>query len=142
MWLRRAVELPWRVVGAIGALTLLSVSAVRLPFAAVGNALNRPKRECRGTIARRRRMPEVFEAQQVAVMLQMVQAAMQHKSQQLHLEREAAVELRQNIDGLQESLENMSYLFAQVRFSCLCCEPCTTKEIYPGSHSLHRCRSP
>ncbi|KAL0056347.1 hypothetical protein WJX82_010324 [Trebouxia sp. C0006] len=58
-------------------------------------------------------MPEVYDAQEVAAMLTMVQAAMQHKSQQLHLERTASLQMQQQVDGLQESLENMSYLFAQ-----------------------------
>ncbi|KAA6419374.1 MAG: hypothetical protein FRX49_10633 [Trebouxia sp. A1-2] len=58
-------------------------------------------------------MPEVYDAQEVAAMLSMVQAAMQHKSQQLHLERTASLQMQQQVEGLQESLENMSYLFAQ-----------------------------
>ncbi|KAL0019204.1 hypothetical protein WJX77_006362 [Trebouxia sp. C0004] len=50
---------------------------------------------------------------EIAAMMTMVQAAMQHKSQQLHLERTASLQMQQQVDGLQESLENMSYLFAQ-----------------------------
>lgn len=52
-------------------------------------------------------------------MLRMVQAAMQHKSQELDRERSSTLQLRQEVDDLQESLENANYLFAQV-----CCVMC------------------
>ena len=65
-------------------------------------------------------MPEVYDAKEVADMLQMVQAAMQHKSQQLLLEMSASEQLQQQVDTLRESLENMSYLFAQVSSTLAC----------------------
>ena len=139
MWLRRAVRIPWNLIGAIGAVTVLSVTAVTFPVKALSSILRKPAvRDLQGRTTRRRLMPEVYDAQEVAVMLQMVQAAMQHKSQQLHLEHSASVQLQQQVDGLQESLENMSYLFAQVccchdmrcmLFACftLCISICLTK---------------
>ena len=59
-------------------------------------------------------MPGVYDAQQVAVMLRMVQAAMQYKSQELDKERSSTLQLRKEVDDLQESLENVNWLFAQV----------------------------
>ena len=114
MWLRSAVRLPWNLIGAV---TLLSFTAVTFPVRAFSSAFRpRQLRDLPGKKTRRRLMPEVYDAQEVAAMLDMVQAAMQHKSQQLHLERSASVRLQQHIDGLQESLDNTSYLFTQVSY--------------------------
>ncbi len=118
MWVRRAVrsslQLPW---GLLGAATVLTITAATLPVRLLHSAFRKPQtRDLTGSKARRV-MPEVYDAQEVAAMLTMAQAAMQHKSQQLHLERTASLQMQQRVDGLQESLENMSYLFAQV-----CCK--------------------
>lgn len=112
MWLRRAVRLPWNLIGA---LTVLSITAATLPLQLLTSAFKKPPfRDLKGKKTRKRVMPEVYDAQEVAAMLTMVQAAMQHKSQQLQMEKSASVHIQQQVDGLQESLENMSYLFAQV----------------------------
>jgi len=116
MWVRRAVRsslrLPWDLLGAA---TVLTITAATLPVRLLNSAFRKPQtRDLTGRKVRRRVMPEVYGAQEVAAMLTMVQAAMQHKSQQLHLERTASLHMQQQVDGLQESLENMSYLFAQV----------------------------
>ena len=65
-------------------------------------------------------MAEVYDAQEVAVMLRMVQEAMQHKTKQLHKERASNMQLQQQVDELQENLETVNYLFAQVRCRCSC----------------------
>ena len=112
MLLRRAVRIPWSVLGAV---TALSIVVASLPVKAFGLAFDKPKsqgRHKRG--GRSRTMPEVYDAQEVVVMLRMVQAAMQHKSQELDKERSSTLQLRQELDDLQESLENANYLFAQV----------------------------
>lgn len=118
MWMRRAVRsslrLPWELLGAA---TVLTITAATLPVRFLNSAFKKQARDLTGTTVRRRVMPEVYDAQEVAAMLSMVQAAMQHKSQQLHLERTASLQMQQQVEGLQESLENMSYLFAQV-----CCK--------------------
>ena len=119
MWVRRAVRsslrLPW---GLLGAATILTITAATLPVRFLNSAFRKPQtRDLTGSTVRRRVMPEVYDTQEVAAMLTMVQAAMQHKSQQVHLERTASLQMQQQVDGLQESLENMSYLFAQV-----CCK--------------------
>ena len=116
MWVRRAVRsslrLPWDLLGAA---TVLTITAATLPVRLLNSAFSKPQtRDLTGSKARRRVMPEVYDAQEVATMLTMVQAAMRHKSQQLHVERTASLQMQQRVDGLQESLENMSYLFAQV----------------------------
>lgn len=112
MLLRRAVRVPWSVLGAM---TALSIVVVSLPIRAFGLAFDKPKargRHKRG--GRLQAMPEVYDAQEVVVMLRMVQAAMQHKSQELDKERSSTLQLRQEVDDLQENLENANYLFAQV----------------------------
>ena len=112
MLLRRAVRVPWSVLGAV---TALSIAVVSLPVKAFGLAFNKPKlrgRHKRG--GRSRTMPEVYDAQEVVVMLRMVQAAMQHKSQELDKERESTSQLTLDIVDLKESLNNSYYLFAQV----------------------------
>ena len=124
MLLRRAVRVPWSVLGAV---TALSIVVVSLPVKAFGLAFDTPKsrgRHKRG--ARSRTMPEVYDAQEVVVMLRMVQAAMQHKSQELDKERSSALQLRQELDDLQENLENANYLFAQV---------CCVLSVLPGDRS-------
>ncbi len=116
MWVRRAVrsslQLPW---GLLGAATVLTFTAATFPVRLLHSAFRKPQtRNLTGSKATGRVMPEVYDAQEIAAMLTMVQAAMQHKSQQLHLERTASLQMQQRVDGLQESLENMSYLFARV----------------------------
>lgn len=99
----------------MGAVTALSIVVVSLPVKAFGLAFDKPKsrgRHKRGGMSRT--LPEVYDAQEVVVMLKMVQAAMQHKSQELDKERSSTLQLRQELDDLQESLENANYLFAQV----------------------------
>ncbi|KAL3154014.1 hypothetical protein ABBQ32_013567 [Trebouxia sp. C0010 RCD-2024] len=107
MWLRRAVRVPWNVLGAV---TALSLVAVLLPVKVLGFAVYKPRSRGR---RKSRPMPEVYDAQQVAVMLRMVQAAMQYKSQELDKERSSSLQLRKEVDDLQESLENTNWLFAQ-----------------------------
>ena len=99
----------------MGAVTALSIVIVSIPVKAFGLALDKPKSRGRHQGGgRSRTMPEVYDAQEVAVMLRMVQAAMQHKSQELDKERSSTLQLRQDLDDMQESLENANYLFAQV----------------------------
>ena len=113
MLLRRAVRFPWSLLGAV---TALSIVVVSLPVKAFGLAFDKPKsRGCHKRGGRLRTMPEAYDAQEVLVMLRMVQAAMQHKAQVLDKERCTTLQLRQELDDLQESLENANYLFAQVR---------------------------
>ena len=118
MWLRKAVRFPFSLFGTV---TVLSLTAVAFPVWFLSGALRESARSKPDSGKRRRRlMPEVYDAKEVADMLQMVQAAMQHKSQQLLLEMSASEQSQQQVDTLRESLENMSYLFAQVSSTLAC----------------------
>lgn len=120
MWLRRAVRIPWNVLGAV---TTLSVIAVTFPVRALSGALGKATSgDSRSRGGKPRRMADVYDAKEVAVMLKMVQAAMQHKSQELEKERSNTLQLQQHTDDLQESLETVNYLFAQVCCSCSYCQ--------------------
>lgn len=113
MWLRRAAALPWQVLGA---LTLLSVSVAVSPFKVLTSAL-KPKQQGQASPSIRRvaAMPkEYYDVQEVSAMLKMVRAAMQSTTEYAHSEQNKVAQLSQQVDELQESLENINHLFAQV----------------------------
>ena len=130
MFLRRAVRVPWSVLGAV---TALSIAVVSLPVRAFGLAFDKPSRGRHKRGGRSRAMPEVYDAQEVVVMLRMVQAAMQHKSQELDKERSSTLQLRQEVADLQENLENANYLFAQV-----CCMKSVQLAVRGRLHCVER----
>lgn len=107
--LRRAVSLPWKLLSVVG---VLSVTAAVAPFKIVTSILGQRQQL---SPRRSRTMPkEFYDVQDVAAMLSMIQAAMYDKSQQLHLEHSKVSQLDKQVEELQESLENVNYLFVQV----------------------------
>lgn len=116
MWFRRAVRLPWNVLGAV---TALSITAVVFPIKALSGVFAKPtSHKSRNRAGQRTLMSEVYDAREVTVMLKMVQAAMQYKTHELDKERLSSSGLQQQIEDLQESLETVNYLFAQVCIRC------------------------
>ena len=57
---------------------------------------------------------EFYDVSEVSDMLKMVRAAMLDKTEQLRSEHSKVSLLGQQVDELQQSLENVNHLFAQV----------------------------
>ena len=125
MWLHRAASLPWQLLGAA---TLLSVSVVVSPFKVLTSILRLQQQRPTSPKARRiKDMPkEYYDVNEVSSMLKMVRAAMLDTSGQLHTELQKVSQLSQQVDELRENLENVNYLFVEVK-QILLQNPCSCK---------------
>lgn len=96
---------------------MLSVSVVVSPFKVLSSVLRPQQQRPVSPEARRvKAMPkEYYDLHEVSSMLKMVRAAMLDTTEQLHSELHKVSQLSQQVDELQGNLENVNYLFAQVR---------------------------